>query len=202
MMTGDFIHEPDQKFPLDELLGAIGNASGELRTVPATELAQKVFGDTLSANMIMLGCAYQLGALPVPGRAIETAIELNGRDVKSNINAFRLGRKIGAEPNAADMLIGGGATGTEVAEDSSEDSSEEALLRRRLELLNRSHGSRTAARLSAWIKRAREQIDDEFLPELVPALIESGFRVLYEKDEYEVARLYSQPQFRDIGSGV
>ena len=197
MMSGDFIHEPDQKFPLDELLGAIGNASGELRTVPATELAQKVFGDTLSANMIMLGCAYQLGALPVPGRAIETAIELNGRDVKSNINAFRLGRKIGAEPNAADMLIGGGATGAEMAEDSSEHSSEEALLRRRLELLNRSHGSRTAARLSAWIKRAREQIDDEFLPELVPALIESGFRVLYEKDEYEVARLYSQPQFRE-----
>ena len=197
MMSGDFIHEPDQKFPLDELLGAIGNASGELRTVPATELAQKVFGDTLSANMIMLGCAYQLGALPVPGRAIETAIELNGRDVKSNINAFRLGRRIGAEPNAADMLIGGGAVGAEVAEDSSEDSSEEALLRRRLELLNRSHGSRTTARLSAWIKRAREQIDDEFLPELVPALIESGFRVLYEKDEYEVARLYSQPQFRE-----
>ncbi len=197
MMSGDFIHEPDQKFPLDELLGAIGNASGELRTVPATELAQKVFGDTLSANMIMLGCAYQLGALPVPGRAIETAIELNGRDVKSNINAFRLGRRIGAEPNAADMLIGGGATGAGVVEDSLEDSSEEALLRRRLELLNRSHGSRTAARLSAWIKRAREQIDDEFLPELVPALIESGFRVLYEKDEYEVARLYSQPQFRE-----
>ena len=197
MMSGDFIHEPDQKFPLDELLGAIGNASGELRTVPATELAQKVFGDTLSANMIMLGCAYQLGALPVPGQAIETAIELNGRDVKSNINAFRLGRRIGTEPNAADMLIGGGAVGAEAAEDSSEDSSEEALLRRRLELLNRSHGSRTAARLSAWIKRAREQIDDEFLPELVPALIESGFRVLYEKDEYEVARLYSQPQFRE-----
>jgi indolepyruvate ferredoxin oxidoreductase len=197
MMSGEFIHEPDQKFPLDELLGAIGNASGELRTVPATELAQRVFGDTLSANMIMLGCAYQLGALPVPGRAIETAIELNGRDVQSNINAFRLGRRIGADPEAADMLIGGRAAGAEVAEDSSEDSSEEELLRRRFDLLNRSHGSRTAARLSAWIKTAREQIDDEFLPELIPALIESGFRVLYEKDEYEVARLYSQPQFRE-----
>ena len=197
MMSGEFTHEPDQKFPLDELLGAIGNASGELRTVPATELAQRVFGDTLSANMIMLGCAYQLGALPVPGRAIETAIELNGRDVQSNINAFRLGRRIGADPEAADMLIGGRAAGAEVAEDSSEDSSEEGLLRRRLELLNRSHGSRTAARLSAWIKTAREEIDDEFLPELIPALIESGFRVLYEKDEYEVARLYSQPQFRE-----
>ena len=197
MMSGEFTHQPDQKFPLDELLGAIGNVSGELRTVPATELAQKVFGDTLSANMIMLGCAYQLAALPVPGPAIEKAIELNGRDVDTNINAFRLGRRIGADPKAIDVLIGGGTAGADVFDDALKDRSEEMLLRRRLDLLKQSHGSRTAARLSAWINTAREHIDDEFLPELVPALIESGFRVLYEKDEYEVARLYSQPQFRE-----
>ncbi len=192
MMSGEFIHEPDQKFPLDELLGAIDNASGELRAVPATELAQMVFGDTLSANMIMLGCAYQLEALPVPGSAIEKAIELNGRDVDSNINAFRLGRRIGADSKVADALIHGGSDGVEVFE----DGSEEALLKRRVDLLSQSHGSRTAARLSAWINATREHIDGEVRPELVPALIESGFRVLYAKDEYEVARLYSQPQFR------
>jgi len=192
MMSGEFIHEPDQKFPLDELLGAIENASGELRAVPATELAQKVFGDTLSANMIMLGCAYQTSALPVPGSAIEKAIELNGRDVDSNINAFRLGRRIGADSKVADALIRGGSDGVEVFE----DDSEEALLKRRVDLLSQSHGSHTADRLSAWINATREHIDGEFRSELVPALIESGFRVLYEKDEYEVARLYSQPQFR------
>ena len=192
MMSGEFIHEPDQKFPLDELLGAIGSVSGELRAVPATDLAQKAFGDTLSANMIMLGCAYQMAVLPIPGSAIEKAIELNGRDVDSNINAFRLGRRIGSDPKVVDVLIDGGSGDVEV----SEDGSEEALLKRRVDLLSRSHGPRSAARLSAWINTARERIDVEFLPELIPVLIESGFRVLYEKDEYEVARLYSQPQFR------
>ncbi|HCX87595.1 MAG TPA: hypothetical protein DG761_06190, partial [Gammaproteobacteria bacterium] len=192
MMSGEFIHQPDQRFPLDELLEAIGKAGGELRAVPATALAKSAFGDTLSANMIMLGCAYQLGALPVPGVAIEKAIELNGRNVDVNINAFRLGRRVSADPKAGDTLLGNGLPPARPAE----NESEQVLLERRMDLLRRSHGPRTAASLSAWITTARECIDEALAPTLVPVLIESGFRVLYEKDEYEVARLYSEPHFR------
>ena len=192
MMSGEFIHEPDQRFPLDELLETIGNASGEVSAVPATALATSIFGDTLSANMIMLGCAYQLGALPIPGAAIEKAIELNGRDVDTNINAFRLGRQMGADPKAGDTLLGS----TVSPDRSPEQESEQALLERRMGLLQESHGPLVTTRLSAWITTARQHIDRENAPAMIPALIESGFRVLYEKDEYEVARLYSEPQFR------
>ena len=55
MMTGDFTREPDQNFPLETLLQDIRNSSGWIHTVPATELAKGVFGETLTANLIMLG---------------------------------------------------------------------------------------------------------------------------------------------------
>ena len=84
----------DQVFPLDELLATIQEvaASGAFKTLAATRLAKAAFGDTIAANMIMLGFSFQQGALPIPSSAIERAIELNGQAVEMNKKAFRLGR--------------------------------------------------------------------------------------------------------------
>ena len=193
MMSGEFTHEPDQNFPLDDLVNDIRNAAGELHTVPATEAAKTTFGDTLTANIIMLGYAYQCEALPIPYQAVETAIELNGRDVDTNLAAFRLGRSM-----AADLATGDGLIGSSTFEpEDSQAHSEAGLLKRRVDLLCESHGSKAAAQLSDWVTMARKKIDPRYHEELIPALIESAFRVLYQKDEYEVARLYSQPKFRE-----
>ena len=193
MMSGEFTHEPDQNFPLDDLVDDIRNAAGELHTVPATEAAKTTFGDTLTANIIMLGYAYQCEALPIPYQAVETAIELNGRDVDTNLAAFRLGRSM-----AADLATGDGLIGRSTFEpEDSQAHSEAGLLKRRVDLLCESHGSKAAAQLSDWVTMARKKIDPRYHEELIPALIESAFRVLYQKDEYEVARLYSQPKFRE-----
>ena len=193
MMSGEFTHEPDQNFPLDDLVNDIRNAAGELHTVPATEAAKTTFGDTLTANIIMLGYAYQCEALPIPYQAVETAIELNGRDVDTNLAAFRLGRSM-----AADLATGDGLIGRSTFEpEDSQAQSEAGLLKRRVDLLCESHGSKAAAQLSDWVTMARKKIDPRYHEELIPALIESAFRVLYQKDEYEVARLYSQPKFRE-----
>jgi len=193
MMSGEFTHQPDQRFPLEDLVNDIRNAAGELHTVPATEVAKTAFGDTLTANIIMLGYAYQCEALPIPYQAVETAIELNGRDVDTNLAAFRLGRSMAADLATGDRLIG---RSTFESEDS-QARSEAGLLKRRVDLLCESHGSKAAAQLSDWVTMARKKIDPRYHEELIPALIESAFRVLYQKDEYEVARLYSQPKFRE-----
>ena len=192
MMTGDFTREPDQKFPLEELLQDIHSASGRIHTVPATELAKRVFGETLTANLIMLGYAYQCEALPIPHEAIEKAIELNGRDVHTNMAAFRLGRKTAADPAKANTLMGRSRANPDL---SSKQLADE-LLTRRKDLLHESHGPKVAAQLSEWVNRARQSIDACYHDRLVPPLIESAFRVLYQKDEYEVARLYTVPEFR------
>ena len=193
MMTGDFTREPDQKFPLEELLQDIHSASGRIHTVPATELAKRVFGETLTANLIMLGYAYQCEALPIPHEAIEKAIELNGRDVHTNMAAFRLGRKTAADPAKANTLMGRSRANPDL---SSKQLADE-LLTRRKDLLHESHGPKVAAQLSEWVNRARQSIDACYHDRLVPPLIESAFRVLYQKDEYEVARLYTVPEFRN-----
>ena len=193
MMSGEFTHEPDQSFPLEDLVNDIRRATGELYTVPATEAANTAFGDTLTANIIMLGYAYQCEALPIPHQAVETAIELNGRDVDTNLAAFRLGRSMAADLSTGDGLIG---RSTFEPEDS-EERSEAGLLKRRVDLLCESHGSKAAAKLSDWVTMTRKKIDPHYHEELIPVLIESAFRVLYQKDEYEVARLYSQPKFRE-----
>ena len=193
MMTGDFTREPDQNFPLETLLQDIRNSSGGIHTVPATELAKGVFGETLTANLIMLGYAYQCEVLPIPHEAIEKAIELNGRDVDTNLAAFRLGRETAADPAKANTLMGRSRADPDVSSKQLEDE----LLTRRHGLLRESHGPQVAARLSEWVGRARQSIDACYHDRLIPPLIESAFRVLYQKDEYEVARLYSQPKFRE-----
>ena len=194
MMTGEFIHNPDQRFPLDELLGIIRQSSGSLHQIPATGLAKSAFGDTMTSNMIILGYAYQAGAVPIPAPAIERAIELNGRAVRVNIEAFHLGRQLHADEAAVLAIHDDGSPNQSL-----EDSSPMGLLARRSALLLESHGQSNARQLDHWINRFMESgagSDSERYPELLKAVIRGGFHVLYDKDEYEVARLYSAPEFK------
>ena len=161
--------------------------------MPATEWAKGVFGETLTANLIMLGYAYQCEVLPIPHEAIEKAIELNGRDVHTNLAAFRLGRETAADPAKANILMGKSRADPDVSSKQLEDE----LLTRRQGLLRESHGAKVSAQLSDWVGQARQSIDACYHDVLIPPLVESAFRVLYQKDEYEVARLYSQPKFRE-----
>src|SRR5262245_7214890 len=63
-----------------------------------THVAETLLGDSIATNMMMMGCAYQRGLLPVGGEAIEQAIAVNGVSVKMNTEAFRLGRTAVADP--------------------------------------------------------------------------------------------------------
>ena len=193
MMNGEFIQQPDQSFPLESLLSAVRNASGSLTSIPATELATAVFSDTMSANMIMLGHAYQAGAVPIPCGAIKKAIELNGRSVAMNLAAFELGREVQNDPTKITPLI---------CKDENDqrglDDSLSTLILRRKEWLEKSHGFDAAKQLENWFNRFGDwldckQLDDQFLRK---EFVESAFHVLYDKDEYEVARLYVRPEFK------
>jgi indolepyruvate ferredoxin oxidoreductase len=193
MMNGEFIRQPDQSFPLESLLSTVRNASGSLMSIPATALATAVFSDTMSANMIMLGHAYQAGAVPIPCAAIKTAIELNGRSVAMNLAAFELGREVQNDPTKISQLIY-----KDENDLGGHDDSSSTLILRRKERLKKSHGVVAVRQLENWLDRFddwldRENVDDQFLRK---AFVESAFHVLYDKDEYEVARLYVRPEFK------
>lgn len=196
MMSGEFIHHPDQEFPLEQLLSVIRETAGSVDTLPATALAVSEFGDTMSANMIMLGYAFQIGAIPVPAEAIERAIELNGRAVAMNIAAFRLGREIKLDPSRLDACL---PENGEKAPSRTQESLDDRL-DRRLAFLRRSHGPRVADMLNRWVTQFRTRQAEELIsehPALLKSVIDSGFHVLYDKDEYEVARLYCQSEFKE-----
>ncbi|WP_299021451.1 indolepyruvate ferredoxin oxidoreductase family protein [uncultured Dietzia sp.] len=86
---------------------AIDRASARGVYLDAGELTESLFGSTQTSNMLMVGAAYQSGALAISAEAIEQAIELNGVAVDANLQAFRRGRQAVADPRALAALVSG-----------------------------------------------------------------------------------------------
>src|SRR5262249_4205261 len=99
--TGAMVASPDVAFPdPGGLLAAVNRVSrkDENVFVDALGLGEALFGDHMAANMILLGAAYQAGAVPVRAAAIEEAIHINGVQVEMNTQAFQVGRLLVADP--------------------------------------------------------------------------------------------------------
>ncbi len=89
----------------DRLLSRVAARTRALHAVDAEALAERLFGDHLPANMLLVGAAFQHGCVPISLEAIETAITLNGAAVASNLAAFRWGRAVAADPLAVELLL-------------------------------------------------------------------------------------------------
>ena len=83
MSTADFVRHRDANLKVDARLAAIGNVVGDenLSTLDANSAAEKILGNSIFANVLLLGCAWQQGLVPVSLIAIKRAIELNGVEV-------------------------------------------------------------------------------------------------------------------------
>ena len=107
ILPGDFTRNADFSLPTERLKRAISTAAGAEKTrfVDATRLATALLGNSIGANIFMVGYAYQLGALPLSAESIEKAIELNGEAVAMNLAAFRFGRRAAHDLAAVEALI-------------------------------------------------------------------------------------------------
>jgi indolepyruvate ferredoxin oxidoreductase len=174
-ITGDFTRDPDLAFPARDLEGSIANAAGTERAefVDATRLATGLLGDAIATNLFMLGYAYQRGLVPVSGEAIDRAIELNAVAVEFNRSAFRWGRRAAVD-RALDEIVG-----------------------RRVEFLTRYQNAAYAARYAERIARVRETEAARVGggTALTDAVARGLFKLMAYKDEYEVARLYTESDF-------
>ncbi|HEY5278372.1 MAG TPA: indolepyruvate ferredoxin oxidoreductase family protein [Pseudolabrys sp.] len=196
-LPGDFTRNADFSLPTERLKRAITGAAGAGRShfVDASRLAIALLGNSIGANMFMLGYAYQLGALPVSGEAIEKAIEMNGEAVKMNIAAFRYGRRAAVDPDAVQALV---APTPQQQNDSLKlsESLDETIARREA-FLTAYQSRRYARRYRALIDRVRAT-EAAKMPDqsaLVEAVARYLFKLMAYKDEYEVARLYSDTGF-------
>lgn len=158
-----------------------------------SNLATRLTGDVIGANLIMLGYAWQSGLVPLTNASILEAIRLNGTAVKSNTEAFNWGRLLAHDPTKVATLAGIGL------EPPAPDTLPlDALIASRAEHLRAYQNAGLAQRYLDGLARiasaARpERVGDNDLSLVVA---ETYAKVLACKDEYEVARLYSLPAFR------
>jgi indolepyruvate ferredoxin oxidoreductase len=195
-ITGDFTRNPDLPFPGSELCRSIAAAVGgdNAEFLEATRLATGLLGDAIATNLFMLGYAYQRGLIPVSAAAIERAIDLNGVAVAFNRSAFQWGRRAAIDPALIEArAVPKGA----VPERHRASASLDELVGRRVEFLNAYQNAGYARRYFDRITRLREA--EAGCTPSSTALTEAAARALFKlmayKDEYEVARLYSETDF-------
>ncbi|HEU0024934.1 MAG TPA: indolepyruvate ferredoxin oxidoreductase family protein [Thermoleophilaceae bacterium] len=203
--TGRMVVDPEERFP--ELSGQLDRIDAVSRRehnlyLDAQLLSERLFGDHMMANTVLLGAAYQRGLLPVSGASLEQAIGLNGAAVEKNLAAFAWGRAVVARPDAVER-----ATAEPAAERAELSQAESELVTlavdgdrgelRRLvetripELV--AYQSAAYARRYAEAVRQVQVAEQERVPghgELAEAVARNLFKLMAYKDEYEVARLH------------
>ncbi|WP_319825956.1 indolepyruvate ferredoxin oxidoreductase family protein [Thalassovita sp.] len=188
--TSEFSKNPDWQLSAEEqlerLIRVLGSAAS---AVNAQHLAEKVMGDRVYSNMLLMGALWQQGGIPLSLEAIHHAIELNGVAAEKNKQAFDLGRIAVAEPQSAARLAGDDTP--IILETLRTQSLDEVIAHRSRELVSyknavfAKHYTDTLAR----IKQAG-------LDEVAQMAAAKGlYKLMAVKDEWEVARLYSKPSF-------
>ncbi|ESR22992.1 indolepyruvate ferredoxin oxidoreductase family protein [Lutibaculum baratangense] len=188
--TAEFAMHQKLSYEEGALLQVLRGATAELDGADAARLAEKLFGDAIFANMILVGFAWQKGLVPIGLKAIERAIDLNGAAVDANTTAFRAGRLLAEDAGRFENVL------------KEEVAPREMDLEERLAFLGTElaayQDAAYAARFAATISRVRAAEAAVGAPDLklTRAAAESLYRLMAYKDEYEVARLYAAPEFR------
>ena len=196
-LPGDFTRNADFSLPTERLKRTILADAGPDKThfVDATRIANALFGNTVGANIFLVGYAYQLGAIPLSSASILQAIELNGEAVPMNKAAFSWGRRAVTEPAAVEALI---KPRPEAASDARRLSqSLDEMIQRRIIFLTAYQDAAYAARYCGLVERTKalEAVNAPGKSGLADAVARYLFKLMAYKDEYEVARLYTDEAF-------
>ena len=203
--TGEMVYDRAVAYPeTPYLLNRLAQTSLGVHSYDALSAAEHLFGRTDAANFLLIGTAYQTGALRLPASCIEEAIEINGVAVEANVAAFRWGRLAIADPARFDDVVSparhrepiqipdhvlAGTTMTGQVGD---------LVARRAADLVGFQSAKVARRYvtvmqSTWT--AERKVGDR--TEFSEAVARGLYKFTAYKDEYEVARLLTDPRFLD-----
>ena len=192
--TGDFQTQKNIQYDGQSMHAAIEDAidGGALFDIPATELATELMGDSIGTNILMLGYAAQKGVLPLSIASLEQAIRLNGTFVEGNLRTFALGRLAAHSPDILTRELHGT---NEVPLATVEE-----VLASRIPRLTAYQNARYADVYRDFVTEIRRRVEtrqlkgaavDSFVRQVALTLA----RLMAYKDEYEVARLYTDPAF-------
>jgi len=199
--TAAFIKNPDWQFPGSTSQGEIKRACGEQNVdfVDAGAIATALMGDSIATNMFMLGYSFQKGHVPLSEESLMKAIELNGVSVGFNKSAFAWGRYAAHDIAAVTKIT----TPAKVIEFKRSQSLEE-IVNKRVELLTAYQDLAYAKKYIDFVeqvKAAESKLGVKSL-QLTEAVARYFYKLMAYKDEYEVARLHSDPAFREKIAGM
>jgi indolepyruvate ferredoxin oxidoreductase len=189
---GPFARDPDWQFPAEQIRALIDESvTNRSYYVDATRLATALLSDAIATNLFMLGFAFQKGLVPLSEAALNRAIELNGVAVESNKAAFAWGRRAAVDLAQVERLA---APAKPVVVHLPQ--SLDTIVRKRVEFLTSYQNAAYAARYEAFVSKVRQA--EAALGKgdaLSKAVAKSLFKLMAYKDEYEVARLYTDGEF-------
>ncbi len=200
-MPGEFSRNANMQFPRDGLRGNVIDAVGEdhAEFVDAGRIATALLGDSIAANMFMLGFAYQRGLIPIAAESIEAAIELNGAARQMNKDAFLWGRRTAVDAKAVERILASrrAASGAGVSPVRAKTLEETIAVRKAF--LTDYQDAAYAQRYVDLVEKVRTVESRTFAGSnaLTEAVARYHFKLLAIKDEYEVARLHVNSGFLD-----
>ncbi|HYE00638.1 MAG TPA: indolepyruvate ferredoxin oxidoreductase family protein [Alphaproteobacteria bacterium] len=198
-ITSEFTRNPDHRIPAADMIATVRRVVGEdhVDVVDATGIATALLGDSLATNLFMLGFAYQKGLVPLSADAINAAIELNGAAVKMNQQAFLWGRRAAHMP--AEVAAAAKPQEAAMPHRQLSASLDEVIARREAFLVDYQDAA-YAARYRRMVDRVRAAEAEKApgLTGLGEAVAHSLHRLMAYKDEYEVARLYTDGTFQRL----
>jgi indolepyruvate ferredoxin oxidoreductase len=193
--TADFILNRDFNFQSRKVNSVLETAlRKDSSFFDFTKPAEMLLGDSIATNIMMMGYAYQRGLLPLSAEAIEQAIEVNGVSIKMNKQAFRLGRLAAADPaRLAAMMKGQDAIAAPKTLDAM---SLDEIIAHRAALLKDYQDEKLAERYRKLVGQVRDAALNGGYGEALPRAVAINYaKLLAYKDEYEVARLYTDGRF-------
>jgi indolepyruvate ferredoxin oxidoreductase len=186
--TADFVTQRDARFDSQAMARRLAGACRSYDACPAVNLAEHKLGDAIYANMIMLGFAWQKGLVPVSSRALYRAIRLNGVDAEANLQAFEVGRMAAHDP---------------ASRGAAENDAPTPETMPLAELIAHRTADLTAYQDAAYAERYRQRVSAVQAAEaplggeaLTRAVVVNLYKLMAVKDEYEVARLYTDGRFK------
>ena len=201
--TAEFIKNPDWTFPGSSTENDVRAAAGDaVDFVDANRFAVALLGDAIYTNPFVLGYAWQRGWLPLSHRSLVRAIELNDVQIEKNLAAFEWGRRAAHDPASVQQAVTpaaaretAGATVISLHTKKTVD----ALIAKRVEHLTAYQNAAYAERYRSLVDAVREaerHLDADAAGEpLTEAVARNLHKLMAYKDEYEVARLQTDPAF-------
>jgi len=194
--TATFVMDGDVDFEIPAMEKAIAAAAGEqnVEFIDGTRIATALKGDSIATNLFMLGYAFQQGRVPLGLDALLRAIELNGVAVEESKRTFAWGRVAAHDRARVETIVRPMAR-----VEPPQLQGLAAFIERRAAFLARYQDESYAQRYRAFVAKvaAAEASCADGCKGLADAVAGSLFKLMSYKDEYEVARLYTDGAFTD-----